>query len=159
MFPAAAQQGTPGTSAAKPPAEEQPQATKPADAMGSDQSLPVEILSDTQGVDFKPYLAKVLDSVRKNWYKLIPEEARPPLLKQGKVTIQFAILPDGKVSGMQIVKPSGDTPLDRAAWGGITACNPFDPLPSEFHGPFLALRFHFYYNPPKGTVKESQHVP
>jgi len=107
----------------------------------------VEVLSDTQGVDFGPYLSGVVKSVRMNWYKLIPEEARPPVLKQGKVTIEFAILPGGTVAGMRIVSPSGDVLLDRAAWGGITTSIPFGPLPREFHGPYLALRFNFSYNP------------
>ena len=114
---------------------------------------PAEVLSDTQGVDFGPYLSRVLDAVRRNWYNLIPEEARPPLLKRGKVSIEFVILPNGKVAGMRIVAPSGDTPLDRAAWGGITASNPFSPLPNQFHGPYLALRFHFFYNPGKGDLE------
>ena len=114
---------------------------------------PAEVLSDTQGVDFGPYLSRVLDAVRRNWYNLIPEEARPPLLKKGKVSIEFAILPSGKVAGMKIVGPSGDIPLDRAAWGGITASVPFAPLPNEFHGPYLALRFHFFYNPGKGDLE------
>ncbi len=98
----------------------------------------LEVLSDTQGVDFGPYLSRVLEAVRMNWYNLIPEEARPPLLKKGKVSIEFVILPDGKVAGMKIIGPSGDVSLDRAAWGGITASVPFAPLPSEFHGPYLA---------------------
>ena len=114
---------------------------------------PLEVLSDTQGVDFGPYLERVVQTVRMNWYAIIPEEARPPLLKRGKVAIQFAIMPDGKVVGMQIYSPSGDTPLDRAAWGGITASAPFAPLPSQFHGPYLALRFRFYYNPGKGELE------
>ena len=113
----------------------------------------LEVLSDTQGVDFGPYLSRVLQAVRMNWYNLIPEAARPPLLEHGKVSIEFAILSDGKVAGMRIVSPSGDVSLDRAAWGGITASNPFAPLPSEFHGPYLALRFHFYYNPAKGEIQ------
>jgi hypothetical protein len=54
---------------------------------------------------------------------------------------------------MKIVGPSGDIPLDRAAWGGITASDPFAPLPNAFHGPYLALRFHFYYNPGKGDLE------
>jgi TonB family protein len=119
-----------------------------ADARGN-----LEILSDTQGVDFGPYLSRVLQAVKMNWYNLIPEAARPPLLERGKVSIEFAILPDGKVAGMKIILPSGDVSLDRAAWGGITASNPFSPLPSEFHGPYLALRFHFYYNPAKGDMQ------
>ncbi|HUI82972.1 MAG TPA: TonB family protein [Candidatus Binatia bacterium] len=113
----------------------------------------LEVLSDTQGVDFGPYLSRVLQAVRMNWYNLIPEEARPPLLKKGKVSIEFVILKDGKVAGMVLRGPSGDVALDRAAWGGITASVPFAPLPNEFHGPYLALRFHFYYNPGKGDLE------
>ena len=112
----------------------------------------LEVLSDTQGVDFGPYLSRVLDAVRRNWYILIPEEARAPLMKRGKLAIEFVILPDGKIAGMKLVAPSGDVALDRAAWGGITGSNPFAPLPNEFHGPYLALRFRFYYNPQKGDM-------
>lgn len=113
----------------------------------------LEVLSDTQGVDFGPYLSRVLEAVRRNWYAIIPESARPPLLKHGKVAIQFVILPNGKVAGLQYTGSSGDIALDRAAWGGITASDPFAPLPSAFHGPYLALRFHFYYNPEKGEMQ------
>jgi TonB family protein len=113
----------------------------------------LEVLSDTEGVDFGPYLSRVLQAVRMNWYNIIPEEARAPLMKKGKVSIEFAILKDGKIAGMKIVGPSGDVSLDRAAWGGITASVPFAPLPTEYHGPYLALRFHFYYNPAKGEIE------
>ncbi len=112
----------------------------------------LEVLSDTQGVDFGPYLSRVLQAVRMNWYNLIPEAARAPMLERGKVSIEFVILKDGRVAGMKIIGPSGDISLDRAAWGGITASTPFSPLPGEFHGPYLALRFHFYYNPAKGDL-------
>ena len=107
----------------------------------------LEILSDTMGVDFGPYLERVLHDVRINWYNVIPEAARAPLLKKGKVSIEFAILKDGSVAGMKLDGPSGDISLDRAAWAGITASNPFPPLPTEFGGQYLQLVFHFYYNP------------
>jgi TonB family protein len=113
----------------------------------------LDILSDTQGVDFGPYLERVLHAVRMNWYNLIPEVARPPLMKKGKVAIEFAIQTNGQIAGMRLAGQSGDISLDRAAWGGITASNPFPPLPSEFHGSYLALRFHFYYNPGKGEMQ------
>lgn len=109
----------------------------------------VEILSDTKGYDFKPYISKLVKTVQKNWYGLVPEEARPPQLMSGETTIEFAILRDGKVAGMRIVHGSGSVPLDRAAWGGLTSSNPFEPLPLEFTGPYLALRIHFLYNPNK----------
>ena len=114
---------------------------------------PFDILSDTQGVDFGPYLSRVLQSIKMNWYNLIPEEARAPLLKHGKVAIRFLITPGGKVAGMFIETPSGDVPLDRAAYGGISASDPFSPLPHEFHGPYLALRITFFYNPKTGEME------
>jgi TonB family protein len=105
-----------------------------------------DVLSDTMGVDFGPYLARVVHDVRVNWITLIPEVARAPLMKRGRVVIQFAILKDGSVAGLKLSSTSGDVALDRAAWGGITASNPFQPLPPEFRGQYLALRFYFFYN-------------
>jgi TonB family protein len=117
----------------------------------------LDVLSDTMGVDFGPYLARVLHDVRENWYRIIPESARAPLMKRGKVSIEFAILRDGRVKGMALAGggngSSGDVALDRAAWGGITASDPFPPLPNEFPGQYLALRFHFYYNPEKAELQ------
>jgi len=113
----------------------------------------LEVLSDTMGVDFGPYLARVLQNVRENWYNLIPEVARPPLMKKGKLAIEFAITKDGSVAGMRLVASSNDVALDRAAWGGITASNPFPPLPTEFKGQYLALRFYFYYNPDRSDLR------
>ena len=105
------------------------------------------------GVDFGPYLARVLHDVKQNWYNLIPEVARAPLMKKGKVSIEFAILKDGRVAGMRLVSSSGDVALDRAAWGGITASNPFPPLPSEFGGKYLASVSISYYNPDKSDLQ------
>ncbi len=42
----------------------------------------LEILSDTQGVDFGPYLQRILQDVRENWYHAIPESAE---MKKGKL--------------------------------------------------------------------------
>jgi TonB family protein len=106
----------------------------------------LDILSDTQGVDFGSYLQRILQDVRQNWYLRIPESAT---MKKGKLAIEFAITKDGKVPDMRLVATSGDAALDRAAWLSITASNPFPPLPSEFKGQYLALRSRFYYNPDK----------
>jgi len=110
----------------------------------------LEILSDTMGVDFGPYLQRVLHDVRQNWYTAIPESAQ---MKHGNLIIEFAITKDGQVAGMKLVATSGDVPLDRAAWAGITASDPFPALPSEFGGQYLALRFRFYYNPTKDEMQ------
>jgi len=104
---------------------------------------PLEVLTDTMGVDFNPYLSRVLHEVKEHWYQLIPESAG---FKRGKVVLEFAILQDGSVAGLKIVGPSGDIALDRPAYGSITGSNPFPPLPKEFTGPYLGLRFSYYYN-------------
>jgi TonB family protein len=110
----------------------------------------LEVLSDTMGVDFGPYLQRVLHDVRQNWYTAIPESAQ---MKHGNLIIEFAITKDGKVAGLKQVTSTGDIPLDRAAWAGITASDPFPPLPTEFGGQYLALRFRFFYNPTKDEMQ------
>jgi len=104
----------------------------------------VELLSDPQGVDFWPYLVKVLTAVRRNWFAVIPESAR--FGRQGKTVIQFAINRDGSVPKLVIATPSGAEALDRAAVAGISASNPFLPLPPEFKGSQVRLQFVFKYN-------------
>jgi TonB family protein len=107
------------------------------------------------GVDFGPYLQRVLHDVKQNWYAIIPESAMPPLLKKGKLSIEFAITKNGEIAGLRYDTSSGDVALDRAAYGGITASNPFPPLPAEFvqaakrenRDAALGLKFTFLYNP------------
>jgi TonB family protein len=106
----------------------------------------VDILSDTMGVDFGPYIQRVIWDTKRAWYPIIPDEARSPINKQGKVLIRFRIMPDGSVESMTLESPSGDVALDRSAWAGITGASPFPPLPKAFKGPFLELRFYFLYN-------------
>src|SRR5579864_1696945 len=77
----------------------------------------IEILSDTQGVDFVPYLQRISQPLRQNWYILIPESAEQ---KKGKLTIEFAIAKDGQVTDMRLVASSGDRSLDAPAWGSVT---------------------------------------
>ncbi len=102
------------------------------------------ILSDTRGVDFGPYLARIVYIVRRNWLAVIPESAR--LGEKGRVGVVFEILKDGSVPQERMVASSGSDPLDRAAVNGIHASIPFPPLPQEFTGNHLVLQFIFLYN-------------
>ncbi len=102
------------------------------------------ILSDTRGVDFGPYLARIIYIVRRNWISVIPESAR--LGEKGRVGVVFEILKDGSVPQLRLVASSGSDPLDRAAVNGIHASVPFPPLPAEFTGNHLVLQFIFLYN-------------
>lgn len=111
------------------------------------QGSALELLSDPMGVDFRPYLIQILATVRRNWFAVMPEVAR--MGRQGKVVIQFAIQRDGSVPKLVIVTPSGTEALDRAAVAGISASNPFPPLPAGYRGLQIRLQFTFLYNMPR----------
>ena len=105
-----------------------------------------QILSDTMGVDFDPYLMRVYLVVRRNWYSVIPEIAR--LGRQGKVVLQFSILQNGSVPDLVLTSGSGTESMDTAALASIRLSNPFPPLPAEFPGNDIRLRFVYLYNLP-----------
>jgi TonB family protein len=104
----------------------------------------LELISDAQGVDFKPYLIRILALVRQNWFAVLPESAR--LGNRGTVQIQFVIDRNGQVPKLVIAMPSGSQSLDKAAVAGVSATVPFPPLPQEFKGKEIRLQFSFKYN-------------
>jgi outer membrane biosynthesis protein TonB len=106
----------------------------------------IEMLTPTEGVDFNDYLARVYQSVKRNWFAVMP--ASVELGDKGVVSLQFRIMKDGGVPDGEPVKVfgSGKEPLDRAAISSIRASNPFEPLPPAFSGPYIELRFTYYYN-------------
>lgn len=120
----------------------------PGSGKGAALAGGAEVLSDTGGWDYGPYIRRVVYVTKQTWYPIIPEEVRPPLLKKGVVGIRFKIMRDGSVgAGSMILEaPSHDVALDKAAWGAINGSSPYPPLPPEFKGPYLELRFGFYYN-------------
>ena len=107
----------------------------------------VQVLSDTQGVDFSRWLAAWHFETERTWDPLIPDEVNPPILKSGQVIIQFKVLPNGRLmpGSVELVGRSGDVALDRAAWGALTGSS-YPPLPRAFHGPYIELRAWFLYN-------------
>ena len=102
-----------------------------------------EVLSDTLGVDFGPYIKRILRMIYNSWVPLIPEETRPPLNKEGSTLIRFTIGKDGIVTFMGLDASTHDQAIDRAAWGGIQGVGQFPPLPANFKGPNLELRIQF----------------
>ena len=108
-----------------------------------------QILSDTMGVDFQPYLLRIYLLVRRNWYSVIPEIAR--LGKQGRVALEFSIERNGGVPDLVLRVSSGTNSLDSAALASIRLSNPFPALPPEFPGEDIRLRFIYLYNVPLGT--------
>jgi len=106
-----------------------------------------QLLSDPHGVNFRPYLIQVLLAVKKNWLAVIPESAR--MGRRGYVTLQFIIDRNGSVPKLVIASASGTEAFDRAAVAGVSASNPFPPLPSEFPGNEIRVQLGFTYNEPR----------
>jgi TonB family protein len=89
----------------------------------------------------------------------MPREVEAPVYKTGEVMICFKLLPNGRLmdKGMVLEGRSGDPALDRAAWGAIET-SVFPPLPAEFKGPYIEVRFRFIYNMDRQTTV-SRKVP
>jgi TonB C terminal len=106
----------------------------------------MDLLTDPQGVDFQSYLQRVYVTVKRNWFAVMP--ASVELGEKGIVVLTFKIMRDGSVPSNEpeIQANSGKEPLDRAAYSSVRASNPFEPLPAQFKGPYIELRYRYYYN-------------
>src|SRR5262249_38990614 len=62
----------------------------------------LQLLSDPQGLDFKPYFIGAAANVNPQWRRLVPVDE----IRRGEVTIQFSIGRDGRASKTKITKAS-----------------------------------------------------
>jgi TonB family protein len=104
----------------------------------------MQLLSDPQNVDFKPYMLQVLNLVRRQWFAVIPQLARTG--RQGIVVLQFSIDRRGQVPKLVIANTSGTVSFDQAAVASVSASNPFPSLPNEYRGTEIRLQLAFSYN-------------
>jgi periplasmic protein TonB len=119
----------------------------------------IRMLTPSEGLDWNSYMARIVASVRRNWYAIMPESAL--MGDQGIVMLRFKIYQDGTVVAEDPVleRSSGKPPLDRAAMSSIRASSPFEPLPAGYtgreahdeHGIYAEFRFIYFYNLPITT--------
>ncbi len=115
--------------------------TRPA---GGRPKSSVELVSDPNGVDMRPYLLQVLQNVRRNWAVIYPEGARLGL--RGRVVIQFSVGLQGKIQKVVFISESGKQALDRAGIAALSMSDPLPPPPAEFKGDRVVMQFTFLYN-------------
>jgi TonB family protein len=113
----------------------------------------VTILTPHPGVDFDSYINRLLPTVKRNWYAVMPQSALNG--EKGIVVLTFHIQQDGKipVPDPSLERSSGSKELDIAAMAAVRISAPFDPLPEAFHGPNIKLRFIYFYNLPVDLFK------
>ena len=107
-------------------------------------SLKLEVLSDTAGADLAPYVRQTLQVIRQQWLTLLSRERLDSQAShEHLVAIRLTIAPNGRISAMHLDASSGESVLDRAAWGGIAGVGQFPALPAAFTGQNLQLRLDF----------------
>ena len=102
------------------------------------------ILSDTQGVNFGPWLTAVYLRVRNNWYSVIPQVYRSGL--KGVVVIVFDVRRNGSLEDLEVVRSSNFSPYDRAAISSLKLSEPLPNFPEAFKKDRLTLQFTYLYN-------------
>jgi outer membrane biosynthesis protein TonB len=107
----------------------------------------IELLSDPQGADFKPYLEQILAIVRANWQRVTPAGVGQGRLR-GRSVVQFIINRDGSIAKVILAEPSGLNQLDLAASTSLVMSSPLPRLPPDFKGYQVKLAFTFAYNMP-----------
>jgi hypothetical protein len=106
----------------------------------------LQLLTPTDGVDFSSYIQRLLATVQRNWYAVMPESVY--MGERGIVAITFRINQDGSLPppDPNLERTSGREPLDSGAMSSIRMSNPFEPLPSQYKRPYMEFRFTYYYN-------------
>jgi TonB family protein len=106
----------------------------------------IQLLSDTEGVDFGSYLHAIYISVRDRWRAGMPPSVESG--QQGRNTVQFRVQKDGTVPEdfLKLVFSSEKKDLDEASLQAVRKAAPFSHLPEAYSQPFIVLRLTFYYN-------------
>ena len=99
---------------------------------------------DTQGFPWGDYARRIYLVIRNNWYARIPLAAQNGI--RGWDCQRFVIEKDGTISSVQVVRPSGVAPFDRASADALTNSSPLPQLPQDFPEPREGVTFCFYYN-------------
>jgi TonB family protein len=106
----------------------------------------VDVVGDPEGTDTDDYLAPIVSEAEKCWSRAAEDKTHPPSIKQGQLTIQFAIQPDGAVGGAEIALSSGDEVLDRDARQCVAPLKIDRALPADVKGKNVVVRMQLLYN-------------
>ena len=104
-----------------------------------------EILTKNPQGQFQPYVNRLLQAVRAQWYPLILESAGSSNQNLGATVIEFVVGKDGLLDKMKVVESSLNASLDEVGSKAIRSAAPFPRIPPRFRLESMRLRFHFEY--------------
>jgi TonB family protein len=101
---------------------------------------------DSKGVEFGPWLRRFIAQVKRNWF--VPYAA---MSLKGHVVITFNVHKDGRISDLQVIRPSDVSAFNNAAFNALAQSNPTMALPTEYPSDKAFFTVTFYYNetPPR----------
>ena len=108
---------------------------------GANQELNQSIQFDTKGVEFGPWIRRFVAQIRRNWF--VPQAA---MTLRGHVVITFNVHKDGRLTDLQIIRPSALDGFNNSAFGALASSNPTYPLPPEYPDDRAFFTVTFYFN-------------
>ena len=101
---------------------------------------------DAKGVEFGPWLRRFVAQIRRNWF--IPYAA---MTMKGHVAVTFYVHKDGRITDLQVIKPSSVDAFTNSAYNALAASNPTVALPPEYPDDkaFFTVTFYFNETPPR----------
>ena len=100
-----------------------------------------DIQFDSKGIDFGPWLRRFKAQVERNW--IVPDAA---MNFRGRTVIQFYVLRNGFIVGLNVVQPAGIQALTTAALSALKLSNPTAKLPDEYPDDRVFFTVTFHYN-------------
>jgi TonB family protein len=108
---------------------------------GEQQEVAPSIQFDTKGVEFGPWLRRFVAQIRRNWF--IPYAA---MSMRGRVVVTFFVHKDGRITDVQVLRPSPTDAFNRSAANAILASTPTMSLPPEYPDDRAFFTVTFYFN-------------
>jgi TonB family protein len=102
---------------------------------------------DTKGVEFGPWVRRVLAQIKKNW--LIPNAA---MALRGRVAVSFNVHKDGTITDIVVSVPCAFDVLNKSSSDAVAASSPTVPLPPEYPSEKALITITFYYNVTPGQM-------
>ncbi len=89
------------------------------------------------------YVAAVRSRISSNW---LLSMVSPNIFSAPRVYLTFDILRDGTIGNVQITQSSGIPEVDRSALRAVLASNPLGPLPGDYPGGKVSVKFYFDFH-------------
>ncbi len=92
------------------------------------------------GDSYPWYVTGVKSRFQSNW---LVSMVSPSIASAPRVYVDFDIMRDGTITNVQIIQSSGVPEVDRSALRAVLASNPLGPLPPDYAGSKVSVKFYF----------------